>query len=153
MKAGAMGAPGGQPIASGEPAPDFEIKTLDGATLKLSELRGKVVLIEFWATWCGPCLQQMPHLKETFREFGSHDDFVMIGISLDHDKRAWKAYVQKEGLSWHQALDRPEARDSVASLYKVMAIPVSWMIDKEGRVVASGVGAVLSSEEIARLLE
>jgi len=89
-------------LNNGEVAPDFNVKTLDGQPLKLSDFRGKYVLVDFWATWCGPCVAEMPNLKAVYDAHGRDDRFVMISLSLDNDTAAPKHFIAEKGIQWLQ---------------------------------------------------
>jgi len=115
----------------GQPTLDFTAEDLEGNRISLSDYRGKVVLLDFWATWCGPCLAELPHVREVY---GKHKDsgFEVIGISLDIDPVALGDFVQKQGITWPQVFDRKGWDSEVAALYKVDAIPTTFLIDREG---------------------
>jgi peroxiredoxin len=123
-------------LGVGDEAPNFVTKTVDGKELSLSDFKGKYVLIDFWATWCGPCRGETPNLKATFEKYRSNPKFAMIGMSLDKDGKLPKAYADKNGLEWVNA--HPGPSDPVAKAFGVRGIPSIWLIGPDGKVVAKG---------------
>jgi thiol-disulfide isomerase/thioredoxin len=91
-------------LARAHMAPPFSITTLDGQHISLDSLAGKVVLIDFWATWCAPCLQALPHIRDIANRF-QEEPFVVLSVSLDKDEREWRAFVQKNHMTWPQYRD------------------------------------------------
>ncbi len=137
----------------GKKASDFVTQTLDGTEWRLQDHRGKVVLIDFWATWCGPCAGSMPKMKEIYEKYKSRDDFVMVGVSLDRDKQALVEFCQKEGIAWTQLFEEGKSwENSVAGAYEIHGIPSVWIIDKEGNVVGMDIHSS-QVEEIERIIE
>lgn len=120
----------------GQEAPPFEIATTEGNTVKLADYRGKYVLLDFWATWCGPCVGETPNLKAVFEQYGKRDDFVMMGLSLDQDKEKPIAYAKEKGTGWIDGFLGDWGKDEVTKKYGVRGIPSIWLIGPDGKVVA-----------------
>lgn len=122
--------------AIGQPAPDFEVPGTDGKLVKLSSFRGKYVLVDFWASWCGPCRAENPNLVKVYNKF-KNKNFTIIGISLDKpDSRAlWLAAIKNDGLSWTQLADLKFWDSPAAKSYGVQAIPQNFLIDPNGIIV------------------
>lgn len=120
--------------AIGDQAPSFTQNNPAGVPVSLRSFRGKVVLLDFWATWCGPCIAQMPAVKKLWQEYRSKD-MVIIGISLDDDAAAWKRYIEKEGIDWVHTGDGRGWDNAVAQTYRVTSIPRTFLIDKNGTIV------------------
>jgi len=117
-------------------APNFSLASTDGNTLKLSDFRGKVVIIDFWATWCPPCRKGIPDLIQLKKDF--KDKLVIIGVSVDSDtKKDVVPFIKKMGINYHVAY----ADNNITQAYGgVQAIPTSFVIDKDGNIVKSFVG-------------
>jgi len=112
------------------PAPDFTLRSMDGPNVRLNEQRGRVVMVNFWATWCGPCRQEMPHLNklhDKYRDAG----FVLLGVNIDDNARAATDLAAKLGLRFPVLLDTDK---SVSRLYDLGSMPATVLIDREGRV-------------------
>ncbi|MHC4463459.1 MAG: TlpA family protein disulfide reductase [Planctomycetota bacterium] len=126
-------AVGENTIAEGHAFPSLEFTSLAGDPVSLVNLKGKVVLIDFWATWCGPCRRTMPDLVETYRAY--HDQgFEIIGISLDKDQSQLEKYMQDMGITWPQYFDGLGWSNKIAQRFAVRAIPHIVLIDKTGAV-------------------
>ena len=111
-------------------APDFTLRSVGGANLRLAEQRGQVVLVNFWATWCGPCLQEMPHLNRLHDRYRA-SGFVLLGVNIDDDPRAATALAIKLGLRFPVLLDTDK---KVSRVYDMSAMPATLLIDRDGRV-------------------
>jgi thiol-disulfide isomerase/thioredoxin len=126
-------APDENTIAEGHAFPPLEFTSLSGEQINLANLKGKVVLIDFWATWCGPCRVVMPDLVETYKQY--HDrGFEIIGISLDKDKSQLEKYMQEMGITWQQYYDGLVWNNKIASRFGVRGIPHIVLVNKNGAV-------------------
>ena len=114
----------------GQPAPDFALKSASGENLRLSEYRGDVVMINFWATWCGPCRQEMPLLDELYTRY-QRVGFNLLGVNIDDDAAGALKMVQELGVNFPVLFD---SRKEVSRLYEVEAMPTTVLLDREGRV-------------------
>jgi len=118
------------PLAPTAPAPDFTLRTLDGQKLRLGEQRGRVVLVNFWATWCGPCRQEMPHLNKLYEKYKS-SGFVLLGVNVDDDTRQAAGVADKLGVKFPVL---PDADKRVSRQYDLSAMPSTVLIDRDGKV-------------------
>jgi len=142
-----------KPESERKAAPDFTLKDINGKPVRLSEYRGKVVLLNFWATWCGPCKMEIPWFADFEQKYKSRG-FAVIGISMDEDGwQAVKPFVEQAHMNYRVAL----GNDTIADLYGgVSALPTSFLIDRKGRIVAAHEGLVSKSDyqdEIDELLD
>lgn len=115
---------------TGQVAPDFALKSSSGENLRLSEYRGDVVMVNFWATWCGPCRQEMPLLDELYSRY-QRVGFSLLGVNIDDDSRKAMNMISELGVSFPVLFD---SRKEVSKLYEVNAMPVTVIIDREGNV-------------------
>lgn len=111
-------------------APDFTLRSMDGPNLRLQEQRGRVVMVNFWASWCGPCRQEMPHLNKLYDKYRG-SGFVLLGVNIDDNARTATELAAKLGLRFPVLLDTDK---TVSRLYEMGAMPATVMIDREGRV-------------------
>ncbi len=119
----------------GAVAPDFTMKNLDGEAVNLSDFRGKVVLIDFWASWCGPCRKDNPHVVELYKKY-KKDGFEILGVSLDKTKDKWEQAISKDNLTWTHVSDLKGWKNEVAQMYSVKSIPHTVLLDEEGKIIA-----------------
>jgi len=129
----------------------FSVRSNTGKDLSLEKLRGKVVLLDFWASWCVPCRQEMPEIKKIWKKYGE-DQFVVIGINLDSNRTAFDAYMRDEGINWPQYTDGLGWANKLARLYGVYAIPHTVLIDQDGVIQATGLRAGRLADKINDLL-
>ena len=117
-------------IAPASSAPDFTLRTMEGPNLRLNEQRGHVVLVNFWATWCGPCRQEMPHLNRLFEKYRA-SGFVLLGVNVDDDPRNAAEVAAKLGVKFPMLLDTDR---KVSHLYDLSSMPSTLLIDRDGKV-------------------
>ncbi|HUA37789.1 MAG TPA: TlpA disulfide reductase family protein [Candidatus Sulfopaludibacter sp.] len=139
-------------VKVGDLAPDFSIITLDNGPLNLSDYRGKYVLLDFWATWCGWCVEETPDLKATYEAFGKDKRFAMISLSLDSDSAAPKTFARSHHIGWTQGFLGDWYHDKVTRAYGVFGIPSIFLIGPDGRILATGLGGPRIEEAVAAAL-
>jgi len=123
--------------AMGSIAPDFVQNDINGVPVRLSSFRGKYVLVDFWASWCGPCRQENPNVVKVYNKY-KDKNFTIIGVSLDKadGKSNWLAAIKSDGLRWTQVSDLKFWNNQVAALYKVTSIPSNFLVDPIGKIIA-----------------
>lgn len=122
-------------LCKGQAAPMFDIKTLDGKRISLQDLHGKIVLLTFWASWCGECTNEVPRLKELYKAFGNDKRFVMIGLSLDRSIQTLQNFIKSHEMNWTQGILGDWSESKIPSLYAVSFIPTEYLIDQNGIIV------------------
>ena len=143
---------GGRPDALvGKKAIDFNGKDLDGNDLSLEKYRGNVILLDFWAVWCGPCIAEMPNVKQVYEKY-KDANFQIIGISLDESRNTLVGYLEKEGITWPQFFDGNGWKNQVAEMYGISAIPQMYLIDGDGVIRKSGVRGHALEPAVAELV-
>lgn len=129
----------GRVIKVGEKAPEIVLPSLMGDSVSLSSQKGKVVLIDFWASWCAPCVEEQPELKKLYNQFNKPGStgkiFEIFGVSLDSKKPAWKAAVKKYNVYWIQVSDLKFWTSPVARTYEIEALPFNVLLNKEGTII------------------
>lgn len=138
-------------IQPGQPAPDFTMNDTTGAPISLSSFKGQVVLVDFWASWCGPCRAENPNVVAAYKKFNSKG-FTVFGVSLDTDKEKWLQAIAKDGLTWKHVSDLVGWDNAAAKQYGVMSIPANFLLDKDGIIVASGLRGEELETKVAELL-
>lgn len=139
-------------LAVGDAAPEFAGPGLDGAMVRLSDFRGKVVLLDFWATWCALCIADLQHIARLHEEL-SDRGFAVVSVSLDPDARAVERFLRRQRIPWPQLVLGPASRNPVARLYNVASTPTTMLIDRQGRIAARNVAGEDLRAEVLRLLD
>lgn len=119
----------------GAVAPDFDLPSADGKMVSLSSYRGKYMMLVFWASWCGPCRAEIPHLMKIYEKYNA-DGLDILSVSVDSRKSDWEKAIAETGMPWTQVSDLKGLRSAVTKLYGVDGVPAVWLIDPEGKVVA-----------------
>ena len=129
----------------------IEVKTLDGKPVKLADFKGKVLLIDFWATWCGPCVAELPNVIATYKKYHAQG-FEILGISLDKDEKALKDFLGSHEMPWAQFFDGRAWKNEVAVAYGVQSIPCTYLLDRGGKLYRQDLRGPALGREIEKLL-
>jgi thiol-disulfide isomerase/thioredoxin len=124
-------------LSIGQVAPDINLPDTSGKLTALSSLKGKIVLIDFWASWCGPCKKEIPNMKKIYKKY-KNNGFEIYGVSLDKIESSWINSIVKDSLNWIHVSDLKYWQSEGAALYDVTSIPFTVLIDKEGKIIAKG---------------
>jgi thiol-disulfide isomerase/thioredoxin len=132
----------------GSPAPEIAVTTPEGTPIKLFDFRGKVTLIDFWASWCKPCRMENPNVVKVYDRF-KNKGFEIFGVSLDQDGEQWKAAIAQDGLTWKHGSELKFWQSSFVPSYNLDGIPMAYLVDAEGIIIAKG----LRGEQLEQKLE
>lgn len=141
-----------QNMKSGNPVPELKATTPDGKELSLADLKGRYVLIDFWASWCAPCRKEFPFLKQALELAASSKKFAVLSFSLDNDKNAWKNCIQQNGLThadWYHISDLKGWKSSYVSMFGVSAVPHTLLINPSGKLITTN----LRGEELVKKIK
>ena len=134
-------------------APDFTVKTPEGKEITLSSLKGQVVLVDFWASWCGPCRQENPNLVRLYNLYKSNG-FTIFSVSLDDKADKWKEAIAKDGLIWpNHGSDLQGWKTPLTQLYQFNSIPQTVLVNKEGKIIARGLRGIALENKLKKLFE
>ncbi|MCP4591449.1 MAG: redoxin domain-containing protein [bacterium] len=143
----------GPKLKVGEAAPDFEATTLAGKKVKLADFKGKYLFIDFWATWCGPCVLEIPHVVELHKALGTRADFAILGVSLDFDEKALSKFITDKKIAWPQVYGEQGGATRMADAYGASAIPATFLIGPGGKLIAIDLRGQDMVEQVRRLLD
>ncbi|MGI9545110.1 MAG: TlpA family protein disulfide reductase, partial [Cyclobacteriaceae bacterium] len=135
----------------GEEAPDIVLQDTTGAKTPLSSLKGQYVLLDFWASWCGPCRRENPNVVKVYNEFKSKG-FTIYSVSLDNNRDKWLAAIDKDQLAWYHVSDLKGWGSDGAALYSVRSIPSTYLIDPEGKIIAKNLRGAQLAQTLRKTL-
>ncbi|SDD70110.1 Thiol-disulfide isomerase or thioredoxin [Mucilaginibacter pineti] len=142
-------------LAAGKSLPEIIMQTADGKPLKLSFLKGRAVLIDFWASWCMPCRASIPHLKELYKKY--HDKgFEIVSVSIDQNDKAWKNAMQKEAMPWQQLIDKYEAGKDISVAMEqlgIQSVPFAILLNANGTVQTINPEATTLDGELKKVFD
>ncbi len=136
----------------GNIATDFTQNDVNDKPVKLSSLRGKYVLVDFWASWCGPCRMENPNVVAAYNKF-KDKGFTVLGVSYDQDKGKWLAAIEKDNLTWTHVSDLKGWANETARLFNINGIPANLLLDKDGRIIAKNLRGAALEEKLAEVLK
>lgn len=145
---------GASALALGQKAMDFTQNDVNGKPVRLSDFKGKYVLIDFWASWCGPCRQENPNVLRAYNKY-KDQNFTVLGVSLDNpgQKEAWLQAIKEDGLSWTQVSDLKGGNNEVAEMYQVKSIPTNFLVGPDGKILAKNLRGADLENKILELLD
>lgn len=136
----------------GKPAPNLTMQDVNGKTVSISDFKGKYLLVDFWASWCGPCRQENPNVVAAYNQY-KDKNFTILGVSLDDDKQAWIDAIKKDGLAWHHMSDLKQWESAAVNAYQFDGIPFNVLIDPQGTIVASSLRGPELEAKLAEVLK
>lgn len=139
-------------LAVGSKFPDFDEKDLAGKPLSIARFKGKVVLVDFWATWCGPCIGELPNVLKTYETYHGKG-FEIVGISLDSDRAKLDSFIADRKMTWPQYYDGKGWQNKLAGVYGVNSIPATYLLDGEGKIIAKNLRGEALEEAVAKALK
>jgi len=142
----------GKVNGNGTLLPDFSQPDTSGKAVSLSSLRGNYVLVDFWASWCGPCRQENPNLVAAFKKYQSKK-FTVLGVSLDKAKEAWIDAINMDGLTWTHISDLQGWQNSVAQQFQIFNIPQNFLLDPDGKVIGKNLRGPALERKLAKVLK
>ena len=138
-------------LVAGVKFPDFDEKDVEGKPLSIAAYKGKVVLVDFWATWCGPCVAELPNVMKAYEKH--HDNgFEIVGISLDTDRQKLEKFIAQKKMTWPQYFDGTGWESKLGQKYGVNSIPATYLLDGEGKIIAKNLRGDALEEAVAKAL-
>ncbi len=140
-------------VSIGQPAPEIALPNPDGKVIKLSSLKGKVVLLDFWASWCGPCRMEMPNVVAAYHKY-KDKGFTVYSVSLDKDANSWRNAIKGLGMEWENHVsDLKWWQSEVVPLYSIQGIPMAFLLDRDGKIIATNLRGPALDEKLAEILK
>jgi peroxiredoxin len=136
----------------GQKAPEFTLNDVNDKPVALSSFKGKVTLVDFWASWCGPCRKENPAVVAAYNKF-HEKGFEILGVSLDDNKSNWESAIKKDNLMWTQVSDLKGWDSKVAQLYGVQSIPTNFLLDKEGKIIAKDLRGEALEQKLSEIFQ
>ncbi|EDO27536.1 predicted protein [Nematostella vectensis] len=139
-------------LSIGKKAPEFSAPSPEGKMISLKESLGKITIIDFWASWCGPCRAENPNVVAMYNKYHSKG-LNMIGVSLDRDGTKWKEAIKKDGLTWAHVSNLKFWQDPIAELYNIKSIPATYILDEKGIIIAKDLRGEELEAKVKELLD
>jgi thiol-disulfide isomerase/thioredoxin len=139
------------PVETGNEAPELVLPSTTGEKVALSSLRGKFVLIDFWASWCGPCRAENPTVVAAYKKYKDRN-FTIYSVSLDHDKDKWTTAIDEDGLTWTHVCDLKGWSSDAAVIYGIKSIPSNLLVGPDGKIIAHNLRGELLEDMLARVM-
>ena len=136
----------------GQQAPDIILPDSSGELKTLSSLRGKIILVDFWASWCGPCRFENPNVVRLHQKY-KDKGFDVLSVSLDQDKKAWLRAIEADGMEWNHVSDLKKWESSVVPVYRISSIPMTFLLDEKGIIVAKDLRGADLEKKLASIIE
>lgn len=131
--------------------PDFQAEDTDGKSLSLDQFKNKIVLIDFWATWCPPCVDEMPTIVKTYKKYHAQG-FEIIGINLDYDENKFSRFMEDNGMTWRQYFDGKGGQNKLARKYSIDSIPATFLVGTDGKIIAKNLRGSSLEEAVRKAL-